>query len=38
VDYTAVTIRGDNAYLSSMSGGIEKIAISELMESNKGSK
>lgn len=32
VDYTAVTIQGDNAYLSSMAGGITKISISELME------
>lgn len=38
VDYTSVAIQGDNAYLSSMSGGIERISISELMESGKGSE
>jgi len=38
VDYTAVAVQGDDAYLSSMSGGVEKISISELMESDKGSK
>lgn len=38
VDYTAVAVQGDNAYLSSMSGGIERISISELMESGKGGK
>lgn len=38
VDYTAVAVQGDEAYLSSMSGGIEKMSISELMKSDKGAK
>jgi photosystem II stability/assembly factor-like uncharacterized protein len=37
-DYTALTIHGENVYLSSMSGGIEKMSISELTKSDRGGK